>query len=92
MMAKTGLCGAAICESLAEYCGESGNDSLSYYAIGIAVNWERNPKLMLKYIEESHEWCKGTLTWGCINHCEIWKKWDELKIAMEKNHEPDRET
>jgi hypothetical protein len=81
MMKKTGLCGVVLCEALAEYCEESGNEEPSRYAIGIAVCWERSPHQLIEYIEKSHKWCKGTLSWGCINLCKIWQQenWDKLK-------------
>jgi len=73
MSKKTGLCGTVLCEALAEYCGEAGNENPSRYALGIAASWERNTQPLLEFIEQSHKWCKGTLSWGCINLCKIWK-------------------
>ena len=81
MMRKTGLCSAILCEALAEYCNESGQDNPSTYAVEIARNWEKNINLLLDYIETSHKWCKGTLSWGCINLCKMWteNKWQGLR-------------
>ena len=89
MMSKTGLCGAVFCEALAEYCEESGNEDPSDHAIEVAHSWERDIRPLLTFIEDSHKWCKGTPTWGCIHNCQMWKSevWDNLIKTEDMSHD-----
>ena len=85
MMASSGLCGAVLCEALADYCEESGNEEPSNYAITVIRKWENDIRLLLTFIEDSHKWCKGTPSWGCIHLCQMWKPvvWDNLINKLE---------
>jgi len=86
MMDKTGLCGAVLCEALAEYQEESGNEEPSDAAIKTTALWEKEPERIFEYVERSHKWCKGTLTWGCIHNCNIWRK-ENWKAGIKKVRE-----
>ena len=71
MMNKTGLCGAALCECLAQTAGEEGKDTPSDSALALAETWEKSPQLLYDAIVESGRWCMSP-TVGCLSHCKIW--------------------
>jgi len=87
--AKTGLCHAALCESVAEYCGESGNEGPSLDLIETARLWENNPEQIFEYIEESGKWCKRP-TSGCLRYCNMWRSgcFAERKVQNDTRTEP----
>jgi hypothetical protein len=82
MMKKTGLCGAVLCEVLAEHCGESGNEYPSFYAVETASEWEKDLTVFLGYVKKSYKWCMRP-TWGCIHLCEFWKQGKLDKLVWE---------
>ena len=57
-MVERGWCGA-VCEMLAEFMGEAGNDSPSPAAIRKSYEWERDDYEMRQFIVERQKWCAG---------------------------------
>jgi|GEM_PF-6392486 len=72
MMETTGLCGAVLCESLAEFVNESGEDIPSSQAIEVARDWECDHQKLYTVISESSRGCLSP-TMGCIQHCDVWR-------------------
>ena len=66
MMDKTGLCGAGLCEALADASGETGADSPSDNALYMARCWEADPELVYQFIRGSGRHCMAP-TRGCIS-------------------------
>ena len=73
MMGKTGLCGAVLCECLADYMDETGNDDPSKEAVKVALEWEQNPDILFETILKSGKWCMSPNI-SCLLHCKMWKK------------------
>jgi len=70
-MTQLGFCGAAVCEALAEFMGESGAESPSGAAVLKAMDWLREPAEMVEFIRASGKWCMSP-TVGCMRECQMW--------------------
>ena len=79
-MIKRGWCGCVVCEALACFMNEDGNEKPSIEACKKAVEWEKDDKEMIDFIKAEKKWCaKPTL--GCKRYCGLWKLtlWKENK-------------